>query len=143
MSYKHLQCNRKGDMRTTWGGGCHISQHILPCACDRSLAFSFPSSRSQSSTGTPAPPGPESEAFWGIRNRCASCPSFLNTKKHTLSCTHMLAAIQNRHQDAAGVTAQRDPELDLGQQHLRQERDAIGFSCDPPPPLSRPRPPSH
>lgn len=63
------------------------------------------------------------------------------TKTHTLSCTHTLAAIQNRHQDPVGVTGQRDPELDLGPQHLRQERDPIGFSCDPPPPLSCMGPP--
>lgn len=69
------------------------------------------------------------------------------TKTHTLSCTHTythtLAAIQNRHQDPAGVTRQCDPELDPGQQHLRQERDTIGFSCDPPPPPSCLVPLSH
>lgn len=112
----------------------HRTRHIL-CACDRSLALSSPPL--QSSTGTPAPPGPESKAFWGIRNRCASCPSLLLTRTKT----HTLAAIQNRHQDPAGVTGQRDPELDPGPQHLRQERDAIGFSCDPPTPSLLPGPP--
>lgn len=124
------------------------TRHIVPtrtvCACDRSLALYSPPSPSQSSTGTPAPPSPESKAFWGIRNRCASCPSSLNShtekkkkKQHThiLACTHTLAAFQNQHQDSAGMTGQRDPELDPGSQHLRQERDAIGFSCDPPSPL--------
>lgn len=80
----------------------------------------------------------------GIRNRCAFCPLLLtHTKTHTLSCTHthMLAAIQNRHQDPAGAPGQRDPRLDPGPQRLRQERDAIGFSCDPPPPLFCVHPP--
>jgi len=95
---------------------------------------------SQPFAGTPAPPGPKSYAFWGIRNRCASCPSSLNSHKNICTCcpvhTFMLAAIQNRHRDPVRVTGQRDPGLDPGLQRLRQERHAIGFSCDPPTLLS-------
>lgn len=90
---------------------------------------------SQFHIGTPSPPGPESKAFWEIRNRCASCPWSLIAQKHTLFFTHTLEAIQNRHRDPVGLTGQRDPELDPSPQHLRQEGDAIGFSCDPPAPL--------
>lgn len=123
------------------GGGDGKTGHIAPrrtrhilCACDRLLALSSP----------PSPPEARqhlqvrrARLYGGSETDVPSALLLLTyTKTHTLSCTHthmhthMLAAIQNRHQDPAGVTGQRDPELDPSLQHLRQERDTIGFSCD-------------
>lgn len=138
------------------GGGCKnstaTSHHIVPDTYCVRVTVHSPSPPSPPPPRLPLPRSPpqarqhlqvrRARLSGGSETDVTPAPLRLTrTKTHTLSCTHTLAAIQNRHQDPAGVTGQRDPELDPSPQHLRQERDAIGFSCDPPPPLSLPGPP--
>lgn len=122
---------KEGEAEGSEGGGGGKTGHIAPhrtrhilCACDRSLALSSPPSPPQARQHLQVR---RARLYGGSETDVPPAPLLLTytTITHTYMHTHVLAAIQNRHQDPAGVTGRCDPELDPSPQHLRQERTQL------------------